>query len=504
MELTETELANINWVNTSTNAREYNYSYKVVLALERLLISVVEQYDSPNLERLRLWFPMVTLVAETNKTTVFSLKRRGTPLYCVIVTNNSITNELNTLRNECILFPYIYTKVTASYPIYDNDIALVWLLPGNVVHYVCENVHHTKTLDVFLREGEYSTEKYLSLYLQVILGMNLAQFKYGLMHNKLITNNVMVDDHLTSPQWLPVGGDYILTLELLRLSGLSNISEGTAVINDIYSFTGSFLYNLRSKRSSSYGVRTMISILTDLLLKLSIPLQLISSILNLSIDSETFTNPLHNKLGPTSYNQTIEYIWDICDKRNINYKSIATNKVSESLSLLREYELSYGVDPMDGYLLLVIQDYDEETTELYLKYLNNSIYNLKDTIEFNLNGINKRLLDIKDFSNLLMKLEYNNLISSLEEYIDLFDDLLLIKLLLDDLRVKLRYRSAIVDDINNSNLSNYIKEKESKMLRTLGENTSLYNNMYKILSPKAMERIDNIWKILNDSTIRIR
>ncbi len=106
-------------------------------------------------------------------------------------------HALNNLRKDIPNFVYVYGGFSCSKPIIsdeDDKKIINWCTTDkdSVGYVIYENIVPSISLYDFIEKSDFSFETLLSLYLQVLLSLNLANEKYQFTHYDLHPNNIII------------------------------------------------------------------------------------------------------------------------------------------------------------------------------------------------------------------------------------------------------------------------------------------------------------------------
>lgn len=477
-------LSTLDWKSLADNIVANEYSYYTIETVNKILSNIIENDSMPNIEKLRIWFPIFRLHKRGHNSVVYKISRYDKPfLVLKSLLGCTYDQKLNDLRKECVFFPYTYSIIEAGTIIDDGDISLA-MFPSTTeksTYVFTELINYEYTLDTFLRFQECSLVEYLTLYAQVIKAMDLAQ-KYDYINGNLTTSNILVSHKYETPIAIPFGKEHITTNRILRISNCDK-REGH-VCDDLYRFTSSFLYNLLCLRQTTNASKQMVNILIDLMLELKIPIYYINKINRLTkLENETMTEDLRY----IQYTDALKFL-------SPHLKDIL---VVGEVSLDTKFEVNYSVSQEEGILHLF---YSGKGFGLEVAWWNSFVDKMKEIKEAVDDSFKQvdALSNIKSYNiRLLINLPEQSVSNYYNTIINYFETLLYIKLLLDDLKQRLTYLEDLREHLINDITHNYIIENNAKLSRKAAEYIAIYDNALLVMNKVDITKIKAIWNILN-------
>ena len=478
-------LSSLDWIKLVDNILANEYSYYTVQLVNHLVQSLLENTDAPNLEKLRTWLPVIKLHKKGSNSTVYKICRYNKPF--IVLKNNICKSdlELNSLRSECLFFPWIYAKLDAGKIIDDGEVVLA-LFPtiGKKLEYMfCEMVTYEYSLDSFLRGVESSFEDYLALYAQVIKSMDLAYKRNAYVNKKLETSKLVVSYENDVLMKIPIGKEHIIAKRIVR-SLNCDVSEGKPS-EAIYNFTGSFIYNLLCRHNKTLASRKMSSLLMDLLLHLKVPVYYLNRITKLM---PWQIEDIPSELDDVGYQDVLKYL---------SSALIGILFEEEAIEIGQKFELDNSITDEQGiiHLFYSSQSYKDQTSWLsaYISKNNSIKYQIDDSF-IEIDSIRECLhTNVSSLINLP--------INTVEQYyrniLVYFETLLYIKLLLDELKQRLSFFRELKEDIINDILHSYIVENGAKLARKAAEYIEVYETSLLVMPKNDIIKIKTIWQLLD-------
>ena len=525
--LSDSKLAQIDWAMLSTYVLSSTWSLNTMETVKEILHFIVEDEETPNTERLLKWFPNTVVQHNGPHYLTLGATRRGTSLFSIQIenkTNNLVQSyvtyyELNDLRSKCIHFPYCYLYVKATPPIIDDDVSLTWMIKSeekeNINHLLLEHIKGER-LTIYLRQQTGNLKNYASIFLQTLLAMQYAYNKTSLVHGDLIISHIIVEENPIPDLWIPIGDYYIRGNKISRIVDIfcsCTKRRRKTPLYDIYKFSITYLYELTCHRSIMTDSMTFLNILVQFLQEIHIPIALITCARTLTKAAEEIANEsLPKNINiTTTYENAIRIFLRLCgEKMNIDDIYCTTlNEEKKCMDLKSPFLIPYRPHPLDGYIYAVAEDLrieDMEKGESIKDYNEKSITNLMGNIDKTYHDIHKGFRDIRSISlERAFSLPPHDLKIHINKILFLFYDFLSVRILLDDLRSKLKYREILyLNDLRNCNISNYIRENDAKLLRLMGENIDLYDQCSRIVDHSTLKTIQQIMKILNNPSLSTR
>jgi hypothetical protein len=216
-------------------------------------------------------------------------------------------------------------------------------------------------------------------------------------------------------------------------------------------------------------------------------------------------------LDNVDYELVLDNLYKLLNEKKITiplFNEASTNILTESLPPQNESKSL-------GYMMSIYKKKnptfeDQEYEEITLNNKFNDINELFNQIAsyiFEINEWNEK----NPLGTHLFSQDPEELLSHIKHHILLFKSFLQIRILLDELETQLRYRQQLfelynslgsINEINNLNLQNYIKENRSKLMRVLGEHYYIYTDAKLIVDYPTMLEIERIYNILNNVHIK--
>lgn len=525
--ISDSKLAQIDWAMLSTDVLSSTWYLNTMEQIKEILNFIVEDEESPNTERLLRWFPHAIVYHNGPHYLTLGAKRRGNPLFSVYIeykTNKIpyaylIYQELNKLRSKLIHFPYCYMYIKAMSPIIDDDTSLTWMIKSdekdNSNHLLLERIHGER-LSVFIRKQEGNLETYISIFLQTIMALQYAYNEMLFVHGDLTISHIMVEENVNPEMWIPLGENFIRGSKIIRIVDIlcpCTKTQRKYSIYDIYKFAITYLYEIACHRSSLPDSTCFLNILVNFLLEIHIPIYIITLTRTLSKPIEEIYNmPLPKNLKTMiTYESAIRIFLRLCsEKIDIdNIYCVTMNDTKTFMDLSKPFTIPYQPHPLDGYIYAIAEDIkidDMENGKNIKQFNEKVISDLMENINKTYRDIHQGFYNVRSIPpNRVSTLSPINLNDHISTITSLFYDLLSVRILLDELRTRLKHREAImINDLRNYNILNYIRENDARLLRLMGENMDLYEQSYRIVDHMTFRTIKQIWKILNNPLIGTR